>query len=575
MLSQRDKITGYFSKPTKPVYLVFIPVLAAAAILFTGNRMPDVQSRIVQAVRLEYEAGELYRVQNKLDLSGYHYSRGYALAQGAAAFVKLQEAFSDPSFSQDEKNKAIQQYDTFINTIVKTQPSLGVLYYLQAQRYMLTGQTAESIKNLETAREFFPELPNSAYQLLAGYDSAEAGSAKSRLVMDDIIGAQLFRAWRSLEDISLKDLELFRKQLERMALQCVKKAPVLAIEYYDHKLYPEALAVLKELQPELPDNLLINYLISITDLELKQDGKVYSDALDAAKRIAEKYPDEKWAQQYRVSLANKAHDAVLSEELVKQLYAQYPEDNSIAEQYAYILIQKNSSNNWTASDQSAEEVIDKVLSQDGSRWYAYFAKTILDLRKLNYSDGLKHLSEFKRLASAQPGIAHTFDKDYNLITLRYSKLMSAAEAVSALEELKTSDMDTYNYIYGTYYWYQRDFDKAEPFLEAFVAVDSTLSRPWFLLGNVYFERGLHDARPDELAEAVTYYKKALDIYPEDPFCWFSLAHTYKRMDKPEEALGAFQKVLFYMPAEDHKDDYWGISAHSQGEVAELKNILSK
>ena len=95
------------------------------------------------------------------------------------------------------------------------------------------------------------------------------------------------------------------------------------------------------------------------------------------------------------------------------------------------------------------------------------------------------------------------------------------------------------------------------------------------MGNLYFKQGHRDSNGEYIKKAEALYRKSLSILENDPYTWFALGHFLKRQERYEEALGAFQKTLSYMPYEDHETDHFGVSVHSTYQIQEIRDLIER
>jgi tetratricopeptide (TPR) repeat protein len=290
-------------------------------------------------------------------------------------------------------------------------------------------------------------------------------------------------------------------------------------------------------------------------------------------KISQLYPNEKWALDLKTTVATKAGKKDLVEAALAQVYLKNPTNIEIAEQYAYSIMSKNSGYAFSETDQQAEKILDGITRQTADSWFALYCKAVLDLKKKEFASSLQNLAKFRSLAAPRAEFFITYDDFYYLYAVKYKDFLSYAEARTALEGIKNQDPLTYNYLQGTYFWSVKDYAKSKTYLSQAISLQPALSKPHFILGSVYFEEGYLKEVPDNYPLAAEEYNKALNIFPRDPYTWFSLGHVYKKQDRLEEALGAFQKALFYLPAEDHNFDYYGVSIHSKLQIEEISKKL--
>ncbi|MFZ3371639.1 MAG: tetratricopeptide repeat protein, partial [Desulfitobacteriaceae bacterium] len=263
----------------------------------------------------------------------------------------------------------------------------------------------------------------------------------------------------------------------------------------------------------------------------------------------------------------------IMETALEQAYLQNSSDSEVAEQYAYSIMSKNSSYTFNETDQKAEGILNKIIQQTNDSWFAFYCRAILDLKKKDFGNSLQDFGKFTSLIADQETLFADYDDFYYLYSLKYKDFLTYEEGKNALEGVKDTDTFAYSYIWGTYYWSVKDYDKSKTYLEQTIQLNPQLSKPHFILGSVYFEQAYLKKIQENYPLAVVEYNKALAIFPEDPYTWFSLGHVYKNLGRYEDALGAFQKALLCMPAEDHNFDHFGVSIHAKLQIEEIKNKL--
>jgi tetratricopeptide (TPR) repeat protein len=572
LTNKKNAFTALNRESDRSFSLISLSLLIMAGIFLSIPAQGSLADYLVKAIDSEYATAEKLKVEGQLDLSSCHYKRSYYLAQTSLAYLKLLTAEKDKSYSEAEKNKFNQEFEAVLRETGLAAPGIGLVYYLDALRCQLIKQPAAALASLELARVYAPEFPNSSLLLLE-LSKTSRDQTQLAVLTESLITQRQFAAYSPLEKKSSGSLQKLSQKIAAKSSASYKNFPLSAYYYYQNKLYPEAARELEALAYNLPDDFAVNYLTAMVDLEMMQDNKQYTAALQAAEKISQMYPNEKWALDLKTDVATKAGKKDVVEAALAQVYLKNPAEIEVAEQYAYSIMSKNSTFTFNESDRQAEKILDGIIQQTADSWFAFYCKAVLDLKKNEFASSLQNLHEFLTLVTSKPEFFASYDDFYYLYTLKYKNLLTNAEAQKALEQIKDKEPLTYNYIQGTFNWSVKDYEKSKIHISQAITLNPNLSKPHFVLGSVYFEQAYLKEMPDNYPLALAEYNKALNIFPNDPYTWFSLGHVYKKLERWEEALGAFQKALYYLPAEDHNFDYYGVSIHSKLQIDEIKNIL--
>jgi arylsulfatase A-like enzyme/Tfp pilus assembly protein PilF len=84
------------------------------------------------------------------------------------------------------------------------------------------------------------------------------------------------------------------------------------------------------------------------------------------------------------------------------------------------------------------------------------------------------------------------------------------------------------------------FARQVEILRSVLAEDPNVLAAWFSLGNVHFREG-------KFREAITYFKRVLDIKPDYDLAVINMASAYRRLDDDEAALAGFEHYLTLDP----------------------------
>ena len=533
-------------------------------------------SPVLMEIEREYgrmiAVAEEYRNDDRLYLCGSEYKAAYALTQAIQGYLTSRQAAKDKDLSETEKSEHLAKAEQFFRTAYGFWPDGGLVYYLDAMRQVETNPL-NSITLLEKASTLDPDFKDS-YFLQLGLNKQNNMKDKATGISDLLVKNEAFTQPDTIGNLSsgaIKNLIERYKEYEKL---CLENITTSAVFYYENQLYKEAMDELTMLVQVIPDDLVVNYMLAVTDLEIKADNKPYTVALEASQKIMKLYPGEEWAEDFATGIAMRAGNQGILESSLQEAYGKNPENLDIAEQYAYSILKKNYDFNYTDAAKQAEEIVDGIISKDSSRWFALYSKAVIQLFKREYESSLDNFEKFAGIISEDPELHGIYDDFYNLYVLKYKQLMiTEAKATEAIASREVTNPFLYNYTYGAFLWRNSDYDNSEKYLNTAISLMPDLSKPYFLLGNIYFEKAGLNNLADYYLKAEEQYRKALTIFPEDPYAWFSLGHVLKKTNRLEEALGAFQKTLSYMPAEDHATDHYGISIHSTYQVQEIKELL--
>jgi tetratricopeptide (TPR) repeat protein len=538
----------------------------------TGNVVDQINNNI----NMHASQAEQYRNKENLFLCGAEYKRAFALTQAMQSYLYNLELYRDKNLSDERRTELTNLSNQSMTTAYEFYPNSSEILFIDGIRSLNQPNAADAAAKLENAAAIKPVFQEVNTALLDLYGKSQERQ-KTAGVIDNLIKTGNPVQPGALDKITATASKKLLQEYEENSKTYMENITAIAMDYYENQLYPEAMNILTQIQKYSPDAVEVNYLIAMTDLEIKTDGKRYDTAIEACRKIVSQYPDEAWAKDLLTGVTIRAGNQEAMDQIIQTAYQENPDNPDTAEQYAYSLLRKTGSFDLTETDKTAETVIDKVLKKADDRWFSYYCKSLIDLKKRSFETSVSAFEKFSDLVEGDETLFAEYDDMYNQYILKYSYLMKINTA-GAADYIKTTEGDDpflYQYILGAYYWSVKDFENGRKFMESAVNLHPELSKPYFLLGDVYFEEGFRKKNNDYYLHAETNYKKALSIFQEDPYAWFSLGHVLRTMERYEEALGAFQKTLSYMPAEDHTSDHFGVSVHAAMQVQELKTILDQ
>ncbi|HEY3380395.1 MAG TPA: sulfatase-like hydrolase/transferase [Vicinamibacterales bacterium] len=91
---------------------------------------------------------------------------------------------------------------------------------------------------------------------------------------------------------------------------------------------------------------------------------------------------------------------------------------------------------------------------------------------------------------------------------------------------------------------EKSFERVVAMYRKVVADDPNVIDAWFNLGNVYYRNGKHE-------EAISYFKRALELKPDYDLPVINMANAYRRMGKDDAALAGYEHYLTIDPKNAH------------------------
>jgi len=525
----------------------------------------------------EYETiiatAEAFRTEDNLYLCGNAYKKAYALIKAYNGYLLDMQVQKDKKATPEQITRVKGEADALFRQAYDFYPNSGKIYYLDALRN--AEKSPESaVAILENAKKYDPNFSEINLLILSLTREADQMDIK-KSEAKSLITKGVYIDLGNLNSMSFKDIEKNLETIDEYTQVCLENITTIAYDYYNNQLYSEAMVELQGIKEILPKDIVTNYLIAMTDLELKADNKVYTTAVEAAQTILSQYPDEKWAQDLYSGVTLRAGNQNVMDVVLEESYQKNPNDLDIAEQYAFSILKKNYNSAYYEVTQQAEVVIDKILEKDSERWFAIYCKSLIELYKGEYESSISHINAFSDLIVEDKSLFSIYDELYNIYVYKYAKRMTievlAAESLNNSEHI---DAFTFHYIMGAYSTMLSDFDATITHLNEAIKYNPSFSKLYYMMGNAHMEYGYRNADPASYVIAEEFYTKSIQIFESDPYAWFALGHAYKNQQRLEEALSAFQKTLTFMPAEDHQSDYFGVSIHSTYQIAEIQGILS-
>jgi hypothetical protein len=533
----------------------------------------------INSIKAEYDKilaeAENYRSEGQLYLCGNEYKKAYALMKAYNGYLLDMGTQNDKKATDEQIMSSIEEANALFEAAYAFYPNSGKIYYLDALRY-IDRNPQKSLTLAQSAKEYNPEFVE-AHQLILNLSHQLKNENLVISITEELVMKGSHKSTSNLNDMSSKKIATDLESIDGYIKVCLENITTMAYDYYNNQLYLEAMEELMMIKEILPQDVVTNYLIAMTDLELKSDNKSYTTAIDAAQTILDQYPDEKWAQELYTGVTLRAGNQNVMDKVIKEAYERSPENLEIAEQYAYSLLKKNYSSSYYEVTQEAELVVEQILAKDSERWFSVFCKSLIDLYKGEYESSLNNMNHFSDLIVEDQSLFSIYDELYNTYIIKYARRMVMdASAKEVLSSSDSADNFTYNYVMGAFGTMSKEVDTlgSIDYLTQALDYNPSFSKLYYMIGNSYMEYGHRNNNPESFALAEEYYKSSIQIFNNDPYAWFALGHAYKKQERYKEAMGAFQKTMTLMPAQDHQSDHFGISVHSNHQISELKKILT-
>lgn len=369
------------------------------------------------------------------------------------------------------------------------------------------------------------------------------------------------------------------------AFQCSSTELTSAKLYIQQKNYPKAIEALKKEVEKNPKSDEGYYWLGVVYGE-QGEFKEMVDALNKSLEISDKYKKEiesakkaYWTNAFNkgVSFFNKAAK-VTSEDSVKMFREKAVDSFDEA-----IMIEPDSADNYknlafaylqAGESEEAIKPLEKLISLEKSPdtyrilGQIYSQKGITDENKYkkskdpndslaaveNYNNAIKILEDGRKYYPDDEDILFYLTNAY----VGANKTDVAMVAFKAGVE-KAPNNQYYRYNYGTLLLQSGDFEKAAEQFQKAIDIDSTYHSAYYNLAVSYIRWGTAlRERADSLGkddpeyqikyqEALPLLKKAIELKPEDPLSWETIAKVYAVLGMNKESQDAFNKADQYRP----------------------------
>ena len=211
-------------------------------------------------------------------------------------------------------------------------------------------------------------------------------------------------------------------------------------------------------------------------------------------------------------------------------------------------------NLWSDARKYFETVV-KFETEDATSWF-YLASTYEKT-----GDFISAKNAYIKVIELRP----EYFEAYKNLCVIILKSNNPQEAIKYAERAKELDPEEYIYdfIIGTVYMKEKDFATAVTFLvQAYKKSPDNLGT-LNALGTCNMVLGNED-------DAIGYYQKVIELYPQNPTAYFNLGSAYQIQQKHAEAIELFKKAV---ELDDEDESFINALAMSEVKIKDYKNAL--
>ena len=211
-------------------------------------------------------------------------------------------------------------------------------------------------------------------------------------------------------------------------------------------------------------------------------------------------------------------------------------------------------NLWSDARKYFETVV-KFETEDATSWF-YLASTYEKTGNF-----ISAKNAYIKVIELRP----EYFEAYKNLCVIILKSNNPQEAIKYAEKAKELDPEEYIYdfIIGTVYMKEKDFATAVTFLDQAYKKSPDNLGTLNALGTCNMVLGNED-------DAIGYYQKVIDLYPQNPTAYFNLGSAYQIQQKHAEAIELFKKAV---ELDDEDESFINALAMSEVKIKDYKNAL--
>ncbi len=207
---------------------------------------------------------------------------------------------------------------------------------------------------------------------------------------------------------------------------------------------------------------------------------------------------------------------------------------------------------WANAKKYFESVV-KFESEDATSWF-YLAKCYEKL-----GDAVSAKNAYITVINLRP----EYKEAYTSLCIVLMKLNEQVDAIKYSEQAKTFEDDyIFDFIIGTAYMKNKEFDKALPALKSALEKEPRNLGTLNSLGTCYMATG-------NAAQAIVTYERALEINPKAPMAYYNIGSAYQILQNHDKAIEYLKKALEI----DEDESFLVALAMSEVKLGQYENAL--
>jgi len=569
ILSGRESAMKEISaKPSRLPVPVFAVAVLLLCIIMTFMLVPPFANS-ADAVIAESEihiqkavaAGNLGLAQKQI----YEYDLAYSKVLSLKAYLEGLKYLK----TQDRNDFDASVAD--MNTAGSLSAKNPYVSYFNGQLKLLNKDYGGAVDNFRTTLRYPDGVTQAWLGLLDAYRQSDQKEKAAEAVKVATAEGIYYDSYADLLKMSEGKLDKYIERLDEMEAEL---GPDMVYKAYEKTKYHDGQGAYNDLvalQQKYTDNALVSYYTAKVAGFYKNEQSNY----EMAKKSVESFIRLASGELSQNDEVNKAlfaaqsyigaNDFVSAERVLAEVNDKYPEDTSIAEQYAFTLYKE-------AKYDEALKLLEKMLKDKPDDYRSIYLTAVCLAGKQDAVGSLADMDQLVNVLGKDQEKLQVLDECLYSYSLVFSKTFSAGPAYEELEKYNANKL-LYNYILAIKGWKEHNAESSNNYIAKVLEVEGKLGYALYIMGVNYYEDTVRNNRTD-FSKAESYYLKSLEIIPDHAEGYFALAHCYKKWGKNLEALRAFRKVVDLMPYEDHRLDPYGITVHAIGEISSLSQIVT-
>lgn len=443
--------------------------------------------------------------------------------------------------------------------------------YFSGQLKLLNKDYGGAVNSFRTTLRYSEGLTQAWLGLLEAYKQSNQKEKAAEAIKVAVAEGIYYDSYADLPKMSEGKLDKYIERLEEMEAEL---GPNMVYKAYEKTKYRDGQGAYNDLvalQQKYTNNALVGYYTAKAANFYKNEQSNYGTIIKSVESFIRLTSGE-FSQSEEINRALfaaqsyiGANDFASAQRELAEANNKYPEDISIAEQYAFTLYKD-------AKYDEALKILEKMPKDTAADYKSIYLTAVCLAGKQDVAGSLANMEQLVKALGKEPDKLQLLDECLYSYSLVFSKTFSAGSAYEELEKYNANKL-LYNYVLAIKGWKEHNAENSNTYIAKVLEVDDNLGYALYIMGVNYYEDTVRNSRTD-FSKAESYYLKSLENIPDHAEGYFALAHCYKKWGKNLEALRAFRKVVDLMPYEDHRLDPYGITVHAIGEISGLSQIVT-